>query len=190
MRPELAGLVHGAAEHLPVSSSAHLLALGADHPTAVAAHLGSAVVTTGLWWRRPRPALQAAALLPPVLVGGLLPAVGRRSVVAGLVAGSAALLVPARGGRDAAAATWRDGLALGAAQACALWPGVSRMGATAAAARLRGFAPGAALALAREVAAPVTLAAVVREVRDVGAARVVLACVVWRLALAAYLRRR
>lgn len=48
-----------------------------------------------------------------------------------------------------------DGLALGAAQACALVPGVSRSGATLTAARLRGFARPDAAALSRHVALPV-----------------------------------
>jgi undecaprenyl-diphosphatase len=48
-----------------------------------------------------------------------------------------------------------DGLALGLAQACALWPGVSRNGATLVAARLRGFARDDANVLSRHVALPV-----------------------------------
>jgi undecaprenyl-diphosphatase len=85
----------------------------------------------------------------------------RRSIAAGLVAGSAAMVladrVPERrGAQDATAA---DGLGLGAAQALALIPGVSRSGATLAAARLRGFARPDAAALSREVALPVLLGA-------------------------------
>jgi undecaprenyl-diphosphatase len=47
---------------------------------------------------------------------------------------------PSTGRRAAVDATPRDGVALGAAQALALMPGVSRNGATLAAARSRGFA--------------------------------------------------
>ena len=47
-----------------------------------------------------------------------------------------------------------DALVLGLAQACALVPGVSRNGATLAAARLRGFRRGDASALSRHVALP------------------------------------
>jgi undecaprenyl-diphosphatase len=48
-----------------------------------------------------------------------------------------------------------DGLALGLAQAAALWPGVSRNGATVVAARLRGFSREDANVLSRHVALPV-----------------------------------
>lgn len=81
-----------------------------------------------------------------------------RCVAAGLVAGSVAMaLADARGGtarrhEDAGAA---DALALGIAQACALMPGVSRNGATLAAARARGFARRDASVLSRHVALPV-----------------------------------
>lgn len=222
MRPELVGAVHGAAELLPVSSGAHVLALApGDHALAVAAHAGSGPAVAWLWRRSalpPRPALQLAALVPPVLTGAAAPALARRSPVAGLVAGSVALAVAARAREDrrsAAEAGWRDGLALGLAQSCALWPGVSRLGATFTAARLRGFAPEAALELAREVAVPVTLAAVARTApalrRDRRTATVALASaagalaaaplggraagpvaplVAWRLALAAVLAAR
>lgn len=56
---------------------------------------------------------------------------------------------------DQTDAGWRDGLALGLAQAAALSPGVSRNGATLAAARLRGFSRRDANLLSRIVALPV-----------------------------------
>ena len=61
--------------------------------------------------------------------------------------------------RAATDATAADGAWLGAAQALALIPGVSRSGATLAAARCRGFARADAAALSREVALPVLLGA-------------------------------
>src|SRR5688572_17205359 len=57
--------------------------------------------------------------------------------------------------RDRAEAGLVDGLALGVAQACALWPGVSRNGATLVAARMRGFGREDANVLSRHVALPV-----------------------------------
>jgi undecaprenyl-diphosphatase len=51
--------------------------------------------------------------------------------------------------------SWVDGAWLGAAQAAALIPGVSRSGATRAAARWRGFDRETAAELSREVALPV-----------------------------------
>jgi undecaprenyl-diphosphatase len=56
-------------------------------------------------------------------------------------------------------AGWRDGLALGIGQACALVPGVSRNGATLAAARWRRFTREDANALSRHAALPLILAA-------------------------------
>lgn len=79
------------------------------------------------------------------------------TVAAGLVAGSAAMAFADRrdGERPRQHAGWRDGLALGIAQALALVPGVSRSGATIAAARLRGFSPLAAAELSMHTALPV-----------------------------------
>ena len=62
-------------------------------------------------------------------------------------------------GRARESAGWRDGLALGVAQACALMPGISRNGATLAAARLRGFDREDANALSRHVALPIIVGA-------------------------------
>jgi undecaprenyl-diphosphatase len=109
----------------------------------------------------------APALAPPALAGYTLGGqIERRlgtptTIAVGLLGGSAVMIVaelcararganphtgepPAvdgegSGSRSAADAGPRDGLALGLAQALALIPGVSRSGATLAAARARGF---------------------------------------------------
>jgi undecaprenyl-diphosphatase len=82
---------------------------------------------------------------------------GPGATAAGLIAGAAAMVIadtrPQRRGRDRVRAA--DGLALGLAQAAALIPGVSRNGATLAAARWRGFSREQANMLSRTVALPV-----------------------------------
>lgn len=87
---------------------------------------------------------------------------GARSTAVGLILGGLAMAVAdlrpqTRGKGDAG---WKDGLALGIAQAAALIPGVSRNGATLTAARLRGFSRDQANLLSRSVALPVILGAV------------------------------
>lgn len=81
-----------------------------------------------------------------------------RSVAAGLVVGSLAMVAADVLGGSARArddAGDLDGLLLGVAQACALYPGMSRSGATLAVARARGFSRRDAGALSRHVALPV-----------------------------------
>lgn len=108
-------------------------------------------------------AVIALSLLPPVIVGFALERPierhlgGPRTIAAGLIAGALALALAdrepqERGFRDA---TPIDGLWLGVAQACALFPGVSRNGATLTAARLRRFRRADAERLSRHVALPV-----------------------------------
>lgn len=86
---------------------------------------------------------------------------GPRATAYGLLAGAvlmwAADTRPQRRGRGAAG--WLDGLALGVAQASALVPGVSRNGATLAAARLREFSRNQANLLSRTVALPIIIGA-------------------------------
>lgn len=91
---------------------------------------------------------------------------GPRSVAAGLAAGSAALVITERRalrggapGRSLATLTPRDAIAVGAAQGLAIWPGVSRRAATVAAARARGFDPGASSALSWSAGLPTLVAA-------------------------------
>lgn len=181
------GLLHGPAELLPVSSSAHTTLApwllgwryGELDPAVrksfeVALHAGTAM---GLLTRPPwqtkavdeggcalarawsgvpvaRAGLAAnivalaGATGPPAIAGFVLgETIGRRfgtprTIAAGLFAGSLAMgLAELHGGsRRSRDVRPSDGLALGIAQALALMPGLSRSGATTAAARLRGFA--------------------------------------------------
>jgi undecaprenyl-diphosphatase len=179
----LLGALHGPAELLPVSSSAHVALVPqlAGWPYAelpgdvrkafeVMLHGGTLV---GLVVLVPRPPLAFAVLATaPAAVAGLLlegpierRLGGTRGIALGLLAGSAALLgADALGGRDrtdAATAGGRDALVLGLAQALALVPGTSRLGLTVAAARLRGFDRDAAFTLARGAGLPIVAGATV-----------------------------
>jgi undecaprenyl-diphosphatase len=189
------GALHGPAELVPVSSSAHVALVarlaGWEEPDParrkeleVLLHAGTGVA---LGWILRRQAAQALRALDGrrVAVHGL--ALGVPSV-AGLVAESfveerlgtpvaaagglvlgALLLAGAdalpQGTRAASSAGPVDGLALGVAQAAALAPGVSRRGATLAAARLRGFGRAEASALSWEIAVPVLVAATALKAR-------------------------
>ena len=103
------------------------------------------------------------AVAPAALVGGILERpierrLGRpRQVAVGLLAGSLAMLMTDRSpqDRELEEATPVDGIWLGLAQASALVPGVSRSGATLAAARARGFSRRAAWQLSARVGTPV-----------------------------------
>jgi len=98
---------------------------------------------------------------------------GPRSTAVGLLAGSAAMALadsrPQLRGRGEAGPA--DGLALGLAQAAALVPGVSRNGATLAAARLRGFTREQSNLLSRTVALPIIVGAAALKGARLGARR-------------------
>jgi undecaprenyl-diphosphatase len=184
------GAVQGPAELLPVSSSAHVSLvpwfagwrLDAVDPEIrksfeVALHAGTAAALL-IGQRRAvldelrrldarRAAAIALSLVPAAIVGyGLERQIerrlgGPRTIAAGLVAGSVAMLLAdgaarERGEDDLGPA---DGLALGAGQAMALVPGVSRNAATVAAARRRRYRRADANRLSRLVALPVIVGA-------------------------------
>jgi undecaprenyl-diphosphatase len=183
------GALHGPAELVPVSSSAHV-ALAAwlagwdeasparSKELEVLLHAGTGIA---LGWVMRREAFAALRGLDARRVALHLLALGIPSVVGlatervveerlgtpmaaagGLAAGAVLLLVADAapdGDRTAAGAGVLDGLVLGAAQAAALIPGVSRRGSTLAAARLRGYPRYEASALSWEVALPVLAAA-------------------------------
>ncbi len=184
------GLLHGPAELLPVSSSGHVTLvpwllgweyarLDADVRKAfeVALHAGTAAalaITLRDELRAARPQLVALAAAPPALVGYALeePIKRRlgtpRTVAGGLLAGALAMALADQrpASRDAEAAGVADALWLGAAQACALIPGVSRNGATLAAARALGFTRTAAAQLSWRVAvAPIAGASLLEAIR-------------------------
>jgi undecaprenyl-diphosphatase len=114
-----------------------------------------------------RAVLVAMSFAPPAVIGYLLerPIEQRlgtpATIAAGLLAGSVAMALADRrpGTRRREQAGALDGLVLGIAQACSLVPGVSRNGATLAAARARGFDRVDANTLSRHVALPVILGA-------------------------------
>jgi undecaprenyl-diphosphatase len=175
------GVLHGPAELMPVSSSAHTTLvpwlLGWSYPDLdpelrkafeVALHAGTAaallvglrdeVAEAARGFDRRRATLVVGSFVPPAIVGYTL----ERPIAAGLAAGAAAMWIadaraPQRRARTDAGAL--DALALGFAQACALIPGVSRNGATLTAARARGFRRADANALSRHVALPVIVGA-------------------------------
>ena len=181
------GLLHGPVELLPVSSSGHVGAVpwlqgwevsrddGARRKELeVALHAGTALALATVsreTLRRPRVALLAAGVLPPALAGLFLQEpIERRlgtpgTLAAGLLAGGIMLALAdlAPDGRRARDADWRDGLWLGLAQCAALWPGVSRSGATLAAARARRFSRADASRLSWEVGLPVLIGAAIRK---------------------------
>jgi undecaprenyl-diphosphatase len=174
------GALHGPAELVPVSSSAHVALIPQllDWPSArldddvrkafeVMLHAGT---LGGLLVLVPRPgvAWAAVATAPAAVVGFVLEGPierwlgGVRATAAGLLMGSVVLIAAdalaggrAGAGRDADDATLADAAVLGVAQACALWPGVSRLGLTVAAARLRGFGREGAFDLGRRAGLPV-----------------------------------
>lgn len=204
-RAALVGALHGTAELLPVSSSAHVRALPAllgweDHRTdpqlrkafEVALHAGTAaallvalrgeVAGAALELDARRLVLLAGSFVPPAAAALLFekPIERRlgtpRTTAAGLVAGAVAMWGAdaaaqrrsgdgarhGTGGRPTGAGGRRredagalDALLLGLAQAAALWPGVSRNGATLAVLRARGYGRHDAGVLSRHVALPI-----------------------------------
>jgi undecaprenyl-diphosphatase len=116
---------------------------------------------------RRRLTLIALSFIPPGVIGFALERPIERhlgtpgTVAAGLLVGSVAMAwadrSPQTRSHDEAGAL--DALWLGIAQSCALFPGVSRNGATLTAARLRGFTRQDANRLSRHVALPVIAAA-------------------------------
>jgi undecaprenyl-diphosphatase len=180
------GLLHGPAELLPISSSAHIALVpwllnwdyGELDPELrkefeVALHAGTAAALlivlraeVGEFMRNRSPRLLAMvglASAPAALAGYALERpIERRlgtpaTIAAGLLTGGLALAWADRTPQSRAStdANAGDALWLGFAQACALVPGVSRSGATLAAARHRGFAREDARRLSRHMALPV-----------------------------------
>ncbi len=188
------GIVQGATEFLPISSSGHLVLVPwildwhgvgeSNMAFDVLVHLGTLAAVFGYFWRDFKRMIGAAwsgiqardpmgdpdSRLAWFILGGSIPAglaglaledwfeglFGNPAAVAVLLFGTAGLLCLAervRAHGDASRAPdrrlntldtlnrmkWADALWIGAAQAMAILPGISRSGATIAAGLLRGF---------------------------------------------------
>jgi undecaprenyl-diphosphatase len=173
------GAIHGPAELLPVSSSAHVQLvprlLGWRHDSLpddarkafeVALHAGSLLVlSTAVPWPAPGPAVTMTA--PGALAGVALEGPierrlgGSAGTAAGLIAGALLMLAADSRGGDP---DGRVHARVGAAQALALVPGLSRLGMAFAAARLSGLTRGEALELGRSAGLPLTAGAVALKV--------------------------
>jgi undecaprenyl-diphosphatase len=186
--PELfaVSLLHGPAELLPISSSAHVGLLLRDldpeerKEIEVAVHAGT---LAALGPAKPTPFL-VAATIPAAIAGALferrIERLGSKTTAFGLVAGGLAMcLADATGPPSACQGAWHrtmkvpgtpmlrclapssvEGAVVGFAQAAALVPGVSRHGAVLTALRALGHDRPSAHALSREVSKPVLAGAV------------------------------
>lgn len=200
------GLVQGATEFLPVSSSGHLQVIpwmfgwnslrsqpDLERAFDVALHLGtfvgaaayfrgdivrlsraglSAVAKRKIETEDERTAvLLALSAVPAAVLGATLDAVlegdfiGEAVVGVLLIVFGVLLWVSDRRPGDRSAGSWRakDALVMGTAQAVALFPGVSRSGATITSARFLGLSREAATRLSFLMALPVTAGAVAYE---------------------------
>jgi undecaprenyl-diphosphatase len=130
----------------------------------VALHAGALVaLAPSLWRLRPDARTLALSLAPPVVLGYLFERPieerlgGPTGLASGLLLGAVALAAADRrvAQPQVVEVDARRALALGFAQAAALWPGVSRTGATLAAARALGYDRAEASRLSFGVAGPV-----------------------------------
>jgi len=164
--PWLAGWEY--AELDPELRKAFEVALHAGTAAALLVALRAEVSEAATDFTARRATLVVGSFVPPAIVGYTLERPIERhlgtpgTIAAGLLLGSAVMALADRTGatgRRRDEAGWRDALALGLAQAASLMPGVSRNGATLAAARWRGFDREDANALSRHVALPVIVGA-------------------------------
>jgi undecaprenyl-diphosphatase len=196
------GLLQGATEFLPVSSSGHLVLvpwlLRWDSPGLAfdaVVHWGTALAVIACFWRDWVTLIRAAfrrrgdpcgrpANLAWLILLGTLPAMfagwllgdffegmfARPVAAAALLLVTAALLTASerfgRHARDLDTLTWSDALLVGFAQALAIFPGLSRSGATIAAALARGLKREPAARFSFLLATPVILGAGLLKVVD------------------------
>jgi len=205
------GVLQGATEFLPVSSSGHLVLapwlLGWDSPGLAfdaVVHWGTAVAVVVYFWRDWVSLVQAAlrwvsrtlrrartapepsqgerlvwlivlGTVPAAVIGYLLEdffegMFGRPAAAAGFLLVTAALLTISewlgRRERDVDALNWLDALVVGLAQALAIFPGISRSGATIAAGLSRGLRREPAARFSFLLATPVILGAGLFKVVD------------------------
>lgn len=202
------GILQGATEFLPISSSGHLVLvpwwLGWDDPPLtfdVMVHLGTLVAVLTFFWRDWLTLLRAGwtalktrslhnssdqeldarlllylvvASIPAALAGLLLESsfeeISTPPVVAALLLVTAGLLVyserRATSNRTLGSFTLRDALTVGAAQAFAILPGISRSGSTIAAGMMRGLPRAQAARFSFLLGTPIIMGAGAKQALD------------------------
>lgn len=184
-------VVQGIAEFLPISSSGHLVILGAlmnvddDSATVeIILHAGTLGSILVIYWKRILELLGSDRRVIPLLVVGTIPAgaIGitiksqaewllSNPLLTGcmwLLTGAMLLLLkylPDRGA-DYRQMRWWQALAVGCFQALALMPGVSRSGSTIVGGRILGLGRDDTVTFSFLLAIPAILGACVLEVRE------------------------
>jgi undecaprenyl-diphosphatase len=191
------GVLQGATEFLPVSSSGHLVLvpwlLGWAKPSLAfdaIVHCGTALAVVAYFWRdwvslaqavlraiRQRSVADPRARLAMLIILGTVPAAligyflegffegmfSQPVAAAGFLLVTAALLTITerlgRRERDLDQLTWLDALVIGLGQALAIFPGISRSGATIAAGLARGLKREPAARFSFLLATPIILGA-------------------------------
>ena len=191
IRVLILAVVQGIAEFLPISSSGHLVILGAllgeldESPTLeIILHAGTLGSILIVYWRRILDLLSRDRRLIGVLVVGTLPAavIGvliktqvpwllRSPLLAGamLVVTGVMLLIlwriPPRTGRDVDLSYWAAAV-VGFFQAFAILPGISRSGSTILGGRLMGLSPQDSVTFSFLLAIPAIGGATVLTAKD------------------------
>lgn len=214
LRALILGILQGATEFLPVSSSGHLVLvpwlLGWESPGLAfdaVVHWGTALAVVVYYWRdwvamvrsvlkslrierirRGRVLVDVQVRLAWLIILGAIPAAvlgyflddfferlfDRPGAAAGFLLVTALLLVAGerlgRSTRDVAEMNWVDALGVGVAQALAIFPGVSRSGATIAVGLTRGLRRELAARYSFLLGTPVILGAGLFKVADLAQA--------------------
>lgn len=191
----LYGAIQGLTEYLPVSSSAHLILLprflGHQEPGLafdVFMHLGTFFATVIYFYRdwmklfftrNEKRELQlqwiVIATIPALIAGATFHSaietylrdswiLAFTLILGGFLLLASDRLVPEK--ISLSAMTWQRSLAIGVAQCFALVPGMSRSGSTIIGARLLGFDRVSSARFSFLISAPITLAALVFEMRN------------------------
>lgn len=184
-------IVQGIAEFLPISSSGHLVIIGAllgeeseSSVVEIILHAGTLASILVIYWQRILMLLTSDRRVLPLLVIGTLPAavVGlaiktysepllKSPLLAGcMLLVTAALLWTLRrlpqGVTEYSQMRWWQALAVGSFQAFAILPGVSRSGATIFAGRLLGLGSADAVTFSFLLAIPAIAGATVLAAKD------------------------
>ncbi len=184
-------VVQGIAEFLPISSSGHLVILGAmlgelsESPTLeIILHAGTLGSILVVFWRRILSLISSDRRVIPLLIVGTIPAalagvtiklffpyLIRSPLLAGimlLVTGSMLILLGRLGPRDAPyqSLSWGGAFLVGCFQAVAILPGISRSGSTILGGRLAGLKNDDSVTFSFLLAIPAILGATVLTLRD------------------------